>query len=177
MNTSTDVEGGYIFDSVFADANFSVVFAREWNMDIYTESQVASWAWLEGLALSGGSAIELPDLEIGLKFNSQAFGPVSPPLNASYSAESISSDYPLTFEWASYPGDTRYWVDLGREGERIPVWQSYVTWSTTASFYGVLDDGRYVSPGWYWWRVGVRKQVGIYKLFVYSSSSSLVIEP
>ena len=177
MNTSTDVEGGYIFDSVSADANFSIVFAREWNMDIYTGSQVASWAWLEGLALSSSSAIELPDLEIGLKVDSQEFEPTAPDPNASYSAKQISSDNPLKFEWTSYPGNTRYWVDLGKESESVPVWQSYVTFYTTTSFYGALDNGSQIAPDRYWWRVGVRKQVGIYKLFVYSSSSSLVIEP
>jgi hypothetical protein len=153
------------------------VFAYEWNAQQYTAGEVASWAWLEGDAPPDDIATELPDLEISLEVNSERLEQVVPADGASFPVGQISTQTPLAFEWTPYPGATRYWVDLGRESETTPVWQSLLTLFTSASFNGTLTDGTTVTAGAYWWSVGTRKQVGEYQSFVYGWPRSLTIEP
>jgi hypothetical protein len=176
VRTTTDANGRYAFDSAALEGTFSVVFAHEWNAQQYTTDQVASWAWLEGDAPSDDSGIALPDLEISLEVNAERFEPVAPAAGASFSTREISSRTPLTFEWTPYSGATRYWVDLGAEGEMTPVWQSLLTFLTSSSFNGTLNDETTITAGTYWWSVGARKQIGAYQLFVYGWPRSLIIE-
>jgi hypothetical protein len=42
---------------------------------------------------------------------------------------------------------------------------------------GTLDDGSHISQGAYWWRVGVNKSLGNYKLKVYTPKWDLVFNP
>jgi hypothetical protein len=176
VTTTTDADGHYTFDIVSLEGAFSVVFAQEWNTQLYTTDQVASWAWLDGVAPSDVLTIELPDLEISLEVNSQTFGQVTPAAGASSSAGQISPENPLRFEWTPYPGAMRYWVDLGRENAVTPVWQSYLTLFTSTSFNGILDDGNTITAGAYWWSVGAQKQISIYKLTVYGYPRLLIIQ-
>lgn len=177
VRTTTGADGRYAFDSASLEGTFRVVFSQGWSEQQYAADQVVSWAWLEGFAPSDDLTIELPDLEIGLEINSQRFEQVAPATGASFSAGQISPEAPLTFEWSAYPGATRYWVDLGREGQTTPAWQSRLDPFTSASFEGTLGDGTAITAGAYWWSVGARKQVGAYKLFVYGWPRALTIGP
>jgi len=172
MTVATDDEGVYVLGPVPLYGTFSVVFARAWNEQFSSAGSVAGWAWWDGFAPSGGVTITLPDLEIGL----QGFEQVAPAADASVQAGGISYQTPLTFTWSSYPGATYYWVDLGREGETKPVWQSFLTHSTSFPFYGILKGGAPVSAGAYWWAVGAQKQVGVYQLTVYGHPRSLILK-
>jgi hypothetical protein len=174
--TTTDVDGRYTFDSASLEGTFDVVFAYEWNTQRYTADQVASWAWLEGEAPSDDAGIELPDLEISLEVDSERFEQVAPAAGASFSTGQISPRTPLTFEWTPYSGASFYWVDLGREGEATPVWQSLLTFGTTSSFNGTLNDETSITAGTYWWSVGAQKQIGAFKFFVYGWPRALIIE-
>jgi hypothetical protein len=168
--TTTDADGRYAFELTSLQGPFSVVFARAWNTYIYTGDEIASWAWLDGTALSA-STVEVADLEVGL----QSFGQDSPPAGKTYSVGQISAS-PIVFEWAPYPGATGYWMDLGREGKTIPVWKSSpLTPSTSASFDGILDDETSITAGTYWWNIGAQKNIGFYKMTVYGHPRSLVI--
>jgi hypothetical protein len=177
--TTTDADGRYAFDSASLEGTFNVVFAYEWNAQRYTAGEVVSWAWLEGGAPSDDAGVELPDLEISLEIDSERFEQVAPAAGASFSAGQISSQAPLTFEWAPYPRAGHYWVDLGREGEATPVWQSPLTAFTSVSFNGTLNDETAITAGTYWWSVGAQKQIGAYKAFafVYGWPRALIIEP
>ena len=171
--TTTDGDGRYAFELTSLEGAFSVVFAQAWNTHIYTDDQVVSWAWLDGVALSGVPEIEMVDLEISLV----GFEQVAPAAAATFSAGQISSASPIVFEWASYPGAMWYWVDLGREGETTPVWQSDLTLSPSASFDGTLDDETSITAGAYWWNIGAQKTIGVYQMTVYGHPRSLIIEP
>jgi len=175
--TTTDADGRYTFDSASLEGTFRIVFAQRWNAQLYTADQVASWAWLEGVMAHDDLTTKLPDLEISLEISSQRFEQSVPAVGASFSAEQISRQAPLSFEWTPYPGQGSYWVDLGKEGETVPVWQSHLTSSTSVSFDGTLDDGTTIAAGTYWWNVGVWKPIGMYKFFVYGWPRSLTIEP
>jgi hypothetical protein len=173
--TTTDANGKYAFDSASLEETFNVVFAQAWN-EQYEVGEVASWAWLEGEAPSDDTGIALPDLEISLEIDAERFEQVAPAVDASFSAGQISPRTPLTFEWTSYSGASFYWVDLGREGEAGPVWKSLLTSLTSTSFNGILNDETSITAGTYWWSVGAQKQIGAFKLFVYSWPRALIIE-
>jgi hypothetical protein len=175
--TTTDADGRYAFELASLPGEFSVVFAQSWNTHIYIDDQVASWAWLDGTALSSASTVEVIDLEVGL----QSFGQDNPPDGKTFSAGQISTS-PIVFEWTPYPDAEWYWVDLGREGETTPVWKSILVHSPpaspSASFNGVLKDGTHITAGTYWWNIGAQKNIGIiYKMTVYGHPRSLIIEP
>jgi hypothetical protein len=174
---TTDADGRYAFDSASLEETFSVWFAHEWNTQRYTAGQVASWAWLEGEAPSDGAGIELPDLEISLEVNAERFEQVEPAAGAVFSTGQVKPEDPITFKWTPYAGDTSYWVDLSREGEAVPVWKSPLLDSRTfVKFNGTLNDKTSITAGTYWWSVGAQKQIGAFKLFVYSWSRALIIE-
>jgi hypothetical protein len=173
---TTDADGRYAFDSASLEETFDVVFAHGWNAQRYTADQVASWAWLEGAAPLDDAGIQLPDLEISLEADSERFELVEPAAGASFSAGQISPRTPLTFEWTPYSGAGFYWVDLGREGETVPVWQSLLPFRTSISFNGTLNDKTRITVGTYWWSVGAQKQIGEFELFVYGWSRALIIE-
>jgi hypothetical protein len=173
---TTDANGRYAFDSASLEGTFNVVFAHELNAQ-YTADQVASWAWLEGEAPSDDAGVELPDLEISLEAGSERFEQVAPAAGASFSAGQISPRTPLTFEWKPYAEATSYWVDLGREGDAAPVWQSLLTSRTSTSFNGTLNDETSITAGTYWWSVGAQTQMGEFEFFVYGWPRALIIEP
>jgi hypothetical protein len=175
--TTTNADGRYTFDSASLEGTFRVVFAQGWNAQLYTADQVASWAWLEGVVALDDLTTKLPDLEVSLEVSSQRFEQAVPAAGASFPLGQISSQAPLSFEWTPYPGHVSYWVDLGREGETVPVWQSYMTSATSVSFDGTLDDGTSMAAGAYWWNVGAWKPIGVYKSFVYGWPRSLTIGP
>lgn len=173
---TTDTDGRYAFDLTSLEGAFSVVFAQAWNTHIYEDDQVASWAWLDGAALSGTTTIEVVDLEISLVIDSQKFEQDTPAAAATFSAGQISPGSPLYFEWTPYPDATHYWMDLGKEGETTPVWQSILTLSPSAEFDGILDDGTGIDTGVYWWNIGAQKNVGIYHMTAYGHPRTLIIE-
>jgi hypothetical protein len=170
---TTDANGRYAFDSASLEGTFNVVFAHALNTQRYTADQVVSWAWL---APSDDAGVELPDLEISLELDAERFEQVAPAAGASFSAGQISPRTPLTFEWMPYSGATSYWVDLGREGDAAPLWQSLLTSRTSTSFNGTLNDETRITAGTYWWSVGAQKEIGAFKLFVYSWPRALIIE-
>jgi hypothetical protein len=176
---TTDAEGVYTFDSVIpSSAGLNVLIAQEWN-EQYEEGEVTSWAWLGPVPVGSGAAVELPDMEIGLL----GFEQIDPPSGASLAANQISSDSPLVFEWAPYPGASSYWMDLseGEEGgddeDLDRVWQSTLLESTGVSFDGTLESGSHVAAGTYYWGIGALKGLGDYQLTVYGYLPTLVITP
>jgi len=170
---TTDAQGIYTFDNLtISDAVVNVLFAQEWN-EQYSAGEVASWAWLGPLAVSRGTTVQLPDLEIGLR----GFEQVSPRAGTSFSASQISAQNPLIFEWAAYPGASAYWVDLAKGDDLNIVWQSALVNSTTVAFDGRLGDGSSITTDTYWWGVGARAGMGNYQLTVYGYLPSFVVAP
>jgi hypothetical protein len=170
---TTDAQGAYTFeDAAIAATGFNVLFAQEWN-EQYDVGQVASWAWLGPVTISGGATVELPDFEISLL----GFEQVNPDSGASISAGQISAQNPLIFEWAPYPGASAYWVDLTQGNDLDRVWQSALVEPTSMAFDGMLDNGSHITADIYWWGVGARKDMGDYQMTVYGYLPTLFITP
>jgi hypothetical protein len=170
---TTDAQGVYAFKNLTAfSTRLNVLFTQESN-EQYDVGEVASWAWLGPLMISGGTTVGLPDFEIGLL----GFEQVSPPSGASFSASEISAQNPLIFEWAPYPEASAYWMDLTQGEDLTRVWQSALVETTSVAFDGTLDGGSHVTADSYWWGVGARKDVGDYQLTVYGYLPTLVITP
>ena len=169
---TTDAQGAYTLNNLTAfDTALNVLFAQEWNE--YGIGEVVSWAWLGTLTVSEGTTVELPDFEIGLL----GFEQVNPPTDASFSANEISAQNPLIFEWAPYPAGSAYWVDLTKGNDLNIVWQSALVDTTSVAFDGTLTNGSRITAGTYWWGVGARKEVGDYQVTVYGYLPALVITP
>ena len=149
-----------------------MLFAREWDDD-YDADEVVSWAWLGPLTASDRATTHVPDLEISLR----GFRQNDPPAGASHSANGISEQNPLDFEWAPYPGASMYWVDLARGDQLTIVWQSGLVDTTDVDFDGALDDGSHVAAGTYRWGIGARKDLEGYQLTVYGYLLAVEITP
>jgi hypothetical protein len=81
------------------------------------------------------------------------------------------------FEWAAYPGASKYWVDLVRgEGQNV-LWQSGPVETTSSAFDGTMGDGNHIQPDEYWWGVGAWRELGSYKLAVYGYLPVLRVTP
>jgi hypothetical protein len=171
--TRVDAEGFYTFDDVpVSGAGYNVLFGQEWN-EAFPVDQVITWGWIGPVVMESEAVIELPDLDISLL----GFEPVYPEPSASFSAQALSSQTPIVFEWAAYPGATSYWADLMVGEELETVWQSSYVNATSVSFDGTLSGGEPIEPGEYWWGVGAQRTSGAYTLTVYGYLPPLTIEP
>lgn len=169
--TVSSDDGTYTFTNLAATSEgYNLVFAQEWNTQ-YKLDQVISWGWLGLIPVSDGTIAQIPDFDVSLL----GFEPTTPAANASFSA--VSSSNPIQFEWIPYPGATKYWVDLAHGQNQNIVWQSSIVQRTSASFDGTLTDGSQIQPGEYWWGVGARRDLGMYKLTVYGYLPVFLIVP
>jgi hypothetical protein len=169
----TVVAGGGVYE--FQDVppstdGYNVTFGWQYNQS-YGLDEVIAWGWIGPVAFDGRSALQLPDLEIGL------LGPehLQPEPDTSRSATSISSATPLAFVWSPHPTATRYWVDILSGATLERAWHSGFTESTSTNFEGLLDDGSRIQPGIYWWAVGGQSTREGYRLTVYGHLASLRI--
>jgi hypothetical protein len=153
---------------------FQVTFAQSMN-ETYEDSQVMSWAWIGPISTSGGTQVDVGDLEIGLL----GLEPIQPMPDSSIGAASISSGTPLRFEWTAYPQAESYWLDLTRsdQQEQRIVWQSELVAANSVAFDGTLSDGSKIPPGDYAWAVGAQSHVGGHSFVVYGYLSALEIVP
>lgn len=164
--TTVGEGGAYRFENApAADEGYNVTFNWERNQT-YDLSEVIAWGWIGAVSYDGESAVQLPDLEIGLSGLAQ----IEPEPDTNHAA-------PLTFGWGAHPAATRYWVDLLADGSFARVWHSAFTESTSTTFNGRLDDGSRVQPGRYWWAVGGQRTVDGYQITVYGHLAGLTIGP
>jgi hypothetical protein len=170
--TTVGANGVYAFDNLEPSGEgYNVSFSQGWNSQ-YGMDQVVSWGWLGPVAVENGAVVELPDFDVSLL----GFGQASPEADATFSAAAVSSENPITFEWAAYPQAVKYWVDLVHgEGQEL-AWQSLVQ-ATSLAFDGTVGSGGHIQPGEYWWGVGARQESGPYPLTVYGYLPGLIIEP
>jgi len=164
-------DGTYTFANLKATGEgYNLVMAHEWNTQ-YELDQVISWGWLGPIPVKDGMVSQIPDFDISLL----GFAPTTPAANTSFSA--VSSSNPILFEWASYPGATKYWVDLAQGQNQNIVWRSPILSKTSVNFNGTLTNGSQIQPGEYWWGVGARRDLGTYKLTVYGYLPVFLIVP
>jgi hypothetical protein len=175
--SSTDPGGHYSFITLAPGTTFTLAFDQDNNPQLTPDPEIAPLAWIEGTLPTGVITIALPDLDVSLNIEGMVFRLVTPVDGAAFSAAVISQANPLQFIWAFYYlGDT-YFVELGPNGSDEPAWISGNTTSTNMMWNGTLDDGSHISKGAYWWRVGVNKSLGIYKLIAFTPKWDLVFNP
>jgi hypothetical protein len=175
--SNTDAGGHYSFITLAPGTAFTLVFDQDNNPQLTPDPEIAPLAWIEGTLPTGVNTIALPDLDLSLNIEGMVFRLVTPVDGAAFSAAVISQANPLQFIWAFYYlGDT-YFIELGPNGSDEPAWISGNTTSTNMMWNGTLDDGSHISKGAYWWRVGVNKSLGIYKLIAFTPKWDLVFNP
>ena len=168
-------DGSFVFpDLEPSSGGYNVVFAQKWNAQ-YDMDEVISWGWIGPVAVDSGMDVELPDFDISL----QGFGGVNPEPNAAVSAEALSPENPLQFEWTAHPKAVTYWVDLakGEDDEQKVVWQSSLSQDDSLAFDGTLKGGEQIKTGEYWWGVGARNGANPYPVTMYAYLSALRVKP
>jgi hypothetical protein len=176
LTTTSAADGAYKFESGYTNKEYSIVFALGSNPQLTPASNYVAWSWIEGILLGD---IEAPDLEISSVLDGATFEQISPANGSSYSAEQISSETPLNFEWASYPQAEQYWVDIKLENDEDYFWSSIETLETNVDFDGDSNFAPYhkITPGTYWWAVGSLRVIPGFRILAYTHNWTLVITP
>ncbi len=164
----TAADGSYTFGHV-ADSpdGYEVVFSQEDNPELQAEiEKYATWAWLSPIRVSGAK-VQVPAFDIALLTKDrQLWAPVSPAKDAKFGTGET-----IQFEWPSFAGNPRYWVDITRGQDPNPVWKSTPLMQTKASWAGT-------DAGDYWWAVGAYWDVQPpYRVTVYSYYTPFVLKP
>ncbi len=173
--TTVKSDGSFVFpDLEPSNGGYNILFAQKWNTQ-YDIDEVISWGWIGPVAVDSDVDVKVPDFDISL----QGFGGVNPEPNAAVSAEALSPESPLQFEWTAHPQAVAYWVDLaqGEKDEQEVVWQSSLSQGDSLPFDGTLEDGEQIKTGDYWWGVGARNDAGAYPVTMYAYLSALRIKP
>lgn len=174
---TTNSGGHYSFITLAPGTNFTLAFNQVDNPDLTPVPEISSLAWIEGFLPIGTNPITLPDLEVSLKIDGLSFESVSPVDGATFSAAVISSSNPIQFIWALYNEGDSYHIELGAHGSGDSKWNSSETALTNWMWNGTLNDGSHITEGAYWWRVGVKKNLGNYNLMVFTQKSDILFNP
>ena len=174
---ATNPEGDYWFITLAPGTDYTLTFYQADNPDLTPTSEIASLAWLKGTLSDGENIIELPDLEVSLNLSGNIFELSSPDDGASVSASAISASNKLRFEWSSYNQNGSYHIDLGPDGNAIPIWSSSQQDLTYYMWDGTLDNGNHITQGTYWWRVAVTKSLGNDTMVVFTQPFDLIFSP
>lgn len=169
--TTTHDNGQYEFDDISSsNEGYNILFSGQANAQ-YGES-VISWGAVGPIRVDN-RLVEVADFDVSLR----GFKQVNPAPNSNVSADGILSGDLLTFEWTTYPGASRYWVDLTTGEQMAVVWQSALVDGTSINFDGRLNNGRNIETGNYWWGVGIQQKVGDYTMTRYSYLPALIMDP
>jgi hypothetical protein len=174
---TTNEDGHYWFITLAPGTSFTLSFSHSDNAQLTPSLEIASIAWIEGNLPVGVEVINLPDLDISLLIDDMFFELQTPQDGATYSAAAISPTNPIQFSWTTYDQGDTYFIELGEADNEQPAWTSIDTTTTNLMWNGTLGDGSHITEGIYWWRVGVERMVGNYRVVVFTPAWNLNFNP
>jgi len=172
--SATNLSGHYWFTTLAPGTTFSLTFKQSANPQLTPTAEIASLAKIQGALPTGVNIIDLPDFDISLIQNDMQFELQSPMDGSTYEASVINSSNKIPFGWSLYGLGGSYHIELGLNGSDQSLWTSDQIASTNFEWDGTLDDGTHISPGIYWWRVGVTKSLGSYVVVIFTQPWDLI---
>jgi hypothetical protein len=170
--TTVIKDGKFSFESVpYNPDGYNVLFSQDRNIG-FDPYKVISWGWFGPIIIQDGAVIDLPDFDISL----HGLDYTHPIPDSQISGSSITDNNPLSFEWTGHPYAGEYWVTLVDENF-VEIWKSELITETKVNFNGILNNGKQIQSGQYWWGVGTYGNLGDFKVTIFGFLDGFTIIP